>query len=436
METRAVLLNGPEDLRFDGLALKAPGAGDLVVEIAHSGISTGTEKLFWSGAMPPFPGMGYPLVPGYESAGEVVEAAPETGFRPGDRVFVPGADCFDGAYGLFGGAAGHLVTQASRVTRIDAGLGPEGALLALAATARHAMAGLDKRMPDLIVGHGTLGRLLARFALAAGAPMPTVWETETSRHGGADGYPVIHPDDDPRRDYRAIYDASGNGAILNDLIGRLAKGGEVVLAGFYPTGLSFAFPPAFMKEARLRVARDRHTASSAAHASGFPGGTAGSGRPGAKGGAVGWGPVRTGRGPVGTTRQSGLGLSGRLGEAGEELLNADGEPMVVVTGDLRIDETAFTAELGGRSLDLTYREFALLKFFAMHPERVFTRDDILLAVWGDDYFGGTRTVDVHVRRLRAKLGKDLENAIHTVRNVGYRFSADSVTDTDSEDETA
>ena len=190
-------------------------------------------------------------------------------------------------------------------------------------------------------------------------------------------------------------------------------------------------------EARLRVARDRHSASSAAHAGGFPGGMhAGAGRAGAKGGAGSWGPVRTGRGTVGTSRDSGFGLSGRLGDADEELVNADGEPMVVVTGDLRIDETAFTAELSGRSLDLTYREFALLKFFAMHPERVFTRDDILLAVWGDDYFGGTRTVDVHVRRLRAKLGKDLENAIHTVRNVGYRFSADSVTDTDSEDETA
>ncbi|WP_434591639.1 winged helix-turn-helix domain-containing protein [Brevibacterium sp. 1718] len=189
-------------------------------------------------------------------------------------------------------------------------------------------------------------------------------------------------------------------------------------------------------EARLRVARDRHAASSAAHSgSGFPGGTPGSGRLGAKGGAGGWGPVRTGRGPVGTARGGGPGTSGRLGDTGEEMWNADGEPMVVVTGDLRIDETAFTAELGGRSLDLTYREFALLKFFAMHPERVFTRDDILLAVWGDDYFGGTRTVDVHVRRLRAKLGKDLENAIHTVRNVGYRFSADSVTDTDSEDVT-
>ena len=110
---------------------------------------------------------------------------------------------------------------------------------------------------------------------------------------------------------------------------------------------------------------------------------------------------------------------------GEGPWNAEGEPMIVVAGSLRIDETSFTAELGARSLDLTYREFALLKFFAMNPDRVFTRDEILLEVWGDDYYGGSRTVDVHVRRVRAKLGKDLEDAIHTVRNVGYRFSPDS-----------
>ena len=109
METRAICLKGPEDLSVDRLPLKAPGAGDLVVDIAHSGISTGTEKLFWSGQMPPFPGMGYPLVPGYEAAGEVVEADPATGFRAGDHVFVPGADCFEGAHGLFGGAAARLV---------------------------------------------------------------------------------------------------------------------------------------------------------------------------------------------------------------------------------------------------------------------------------------------------------------------------------------
>ena len=256
MQTRAVYLNGPEDLRLDTLALKAPGDGDLVVDIVYSGISTGTEKLFWSGRMPPFPGMGYPLVPGYEAAGEVVEAAPGTGYKPGDQVFVPGADCFDGAFGLFGGAAARLVTDAARVTRIDAGLGPEGALLALAATARHAMAGLDRAVPDLIVGHGVFGRLLARMTIAAGAPAPTVWEIEPGRRGGADGYEVIDPADDPRRDYAAIYDASGNAAILNDLIGRIRKGGEIVLAGFYPDALSFAFPPAFMKEARLRVAAE------------------------------------------------------------------------------------------------------------------------------------------------------------------------------------
>ncbi|MHA7826117.1 MAG: chlorophyll synthesis pathway protein BchC [Roseovarius sp.] len=256
MHTRAVYLNGPEDLHLDTLALKAPGAGDIVVDVAHSGISTGTEKLFWSGKMPPFPGMGYPLVPGYEAAGEVVEAGPGTGFKAGDTVFVPGANCFSDAYGLFGGAASRLVTDAKRVTRIDPALGAEGALLALAATARHAMAGLDKAVPDLIVGHGVLGRLLARLTIAAGAPAPKVWETQADRRSGAEGYEVMAPDEDTRLDYRAIYDASGNPDILNDLVGRIAKGGEIVLAGFYPQALSFAFPPAFMKEARFRVAAE------------------------------------------------------------------------------------------------------------------------------------------------------------------------------------
>lgn len=256
MKTKAVLLRGPKDLDVAELTLAEPGRTDLVVDIRYSGISTGTEKLFWSGAMPPFPGMGYPLVPGYEAVGEVVEAGCDTGYTVGEHVFVPGANCYDGAFGLFGGAASRVVTNVDRVTRIDPGHGPEGALLALAATARHAMAGLDKAVPDLIVGHGVLGRLLARLTVAAGAPAPTVWEIDGTRATGADGYAVMHPDDDPRRDYRAIYDASGNGALLNDLVGRIARGGEIVLAGFYTEALSFAFPPAFMKEARFRVAAE------------------------------------------------------------------------------------------------------------------------------------------------------------------------------------
>ena len=256
MQTHAVLLNGPRDLSVECLDLTDPSAGDLVVEIAHSGISTGTEKLFWSGQMPPFPGMGYPLVPGYEAAGEVVEAGVDTGYRVGDHVFVPGASCYRDAFGLFGGAARRIVTSADRVTRIDAGLGAEGALLALAATARHAMAGLDKAVPDLIVGHGVLGRLLARLTIAAGAPAPTLWEVNADRRTGAEGYQVISPEDDTRRDYGAVYDASGNGALLNELVTRIRKGGEIVLAGFYTDPLSFAFPPAFMKEARFRIAAE------------------------------------------------------------------------------------------------------------------------------------------------------------------------------------
>jgi DNA-binding response OmpR family regulator len=88
---------------------------------------------------------------------------------------------------------------------------------------------------------------------------------------------------------------------------------------------------------------------------------------------------------------------------------------------LVIDEGSYTARVRGRALDLTYKEFELLKFLAQHAGRVFTRAQLLQEVWGYDYFGGTRTVDVHVRRLRAKLGVEHEALIGTVRNVGYRF---------------
>ncbi len=90
-------------------------------------------------------------------------------------------------------------------------------------------------------------------------------------------------------------------------------------------------------------------------------------------------------------------------------------------GDLAIDEATYSAKLAGVSLDLTYKEFELLKFLAQHPGRVFTRSHLVQEVWGYDYFGGTRTVDVHVRRLRAKLGNEYEAMIGTVRNVGYKF---------------
>ena len=256
MQTRAVIMQGPRDLAFDDLALKAPAPSDAVVEISYSAISTGTEKLFWTGDMPPFPGMGYPLVPGYEAFGEVVQAPASASLCIGDHVFIPGANCFKNAFGLFGGSAQYIVTPSERLVKLDKGIGSEGALLALAATARHAMAGLQNKVPDLIVGHGVLGRLLARLTIAAGAPAPVVWEVDPARRLGATGYEVTGPDLDQRRDYKSVYDASGNGSVLNELISRIAKGGEIVLAGFYTDPLNFAFPPAFMKEARIRVSAE------------------------------------------------------------------------------------------------------------------------------------------------------------------------------------
>jgi 3-hydroxyethyl bacteriochlorophyllide a dehydrogenase len=255
MDAFAVVLNRPEDLAVRWLALTPPEDSDVVVNIAWSGISTGTERLLWQGRMPPFPGMGYPLVPGYESVGRIIAAGPGNTERIGEAVFVPGANCFGPVRGLFGGAASRVVVPGVRARTIDPRLGERGVLLALAATAHHAVAGGDNR-PDLIVGHGVLGRLLARLLLRRGAEPPVVWETNPARMGGGEGYQVIHPEQDSRRDYRCICDASGDPNLLDGLIARLARGGEIVLAGFYADRLSFAFPPAFMREARLRVAAE------------------------------------------------------------------------------------------------------------------------------------------------------------------------------------
>jgi len=252
MRARAIVLHEPERIALDTLVLDAPGPADAVVAVHWSGISTGTERLLWSGRMPAFPGMGYPLVPGYESVGTVVEAGAESGVRPGQTVFVPGARCFGPVRGLFGGAASHLVSAGARLVPLDPTLGERGVLFALAATARHAL-GAVASGPFLIVGHGVLGRLLARLTVAAGGT-PVVWETDPVRAQGGDGYAVLHPDADARRDYATITDASGDAGLLDTLIGRLAPGGEIVLAGFYEAPLAFTFPPAFLREARIRVA--------------------------------------------------------------------------------------------------------------------------------------------------------------------------------------
>ncbi len=261
-KTSAVVFEKPQSLRIACLGLEEPGDADVVVDIDWSGISTGTERLLWNGEMPSFPGLGYPLVPGYESVGRISHAGSMSGRSIGERVFVPGARCFKEARGLFGGAAATLVVPGSKVTAIGDSLGEQGVLLALAATAHHAVCA-PKILPQLIVGHGVLGRLSARVAAALGAS-PIVWETNASRRDGACGYDVIDPSADTRRDYSSVCDVSGDAGILNALIARLAPKGEIVLAGFYHAPLNFDFAPAFMREARICVAAEWREADLAA----------------------------------------------------------------------------------------------------------------------------------------------------------------------------
>ncbi len=250
----AVVIEEPHRVGLRRVHLKEIAEDELLVETLWSGISTGTERLLWSGRMPPFPGLGYPLVPGYETVGVVRDAGKAVRHRLGETVFAPGSTGFADVRGLFGGAARRLVVASARAVTLDPAWGEQAALLALAATAQHALAGGPP--PDLIVGHGVLGRLLARLVIAQGGPPPTVWEIRPERRDGAVGYATIDPAHDPRRDYKVVCEASGSAEALDGLIGVLARGGEVILAGFYEAPIRFAFPPAFMREVRLRIAAE------------------------------------------------------------------------------------------------------------------------------------------------------------------------------------
>ena len=256
MNTLAVVLEKPERLSIEQVTLCEPAASDVVVEADWTGISTGTEKLLYTGRMPPFPGLGYPLVPGYECTGHVVQAGADSGLTVGQRVFVPGSHGFTDVRGLFGGSASRLVAAGGKVIPVAEELGEHAVLLALAATAHHAVVASREGLPELIVGHGVLGRLIARCVIALGGKAPVVWETNPARQDGAEGYRTVHPDEDGGSSYSVVCDASGADGVVDKLVAKLAPRGEIVLAGFYENPVSFAFPPAFMREARLAIAAE------------------------------------------------------------------------------------------------------------------------------------------------------------------------------------
>ena len=255
MRATAVVIDRPGTLTLRSLALRPAQAADAVVAVEWTGISTGTERLLWTGAMPVFPGLGYPLVPGYEAVGRVLEAGPESALREGDRVFVGGSRSFPDAHCLFGSTASRLVVAGDRAARLPDGVAEAGVLLALAATAHHAL--VWHALPDLVVGHGALGRLIARLVPLLGGDPPVVWERDARRRDGAVGYAVRDAADeaDDRR-FGCICDVTGDARLIDTLVGRLVPGGELVLAGFYAGPVQFDFPLAFRREARLRVAAE------------------------------------------------------------------------------------------------------------------------------------------------------------------------------------
>ncbi len=251
MNTTAVVFTSPGHLALQSLPLVPPDGPHAIVDVNFSGISTGTERLLWTGDMPAFPGMGYPLVPGYETVARVAKVHANSGLSEGDLVFVPGANCYGSVRGLFGGAAQRIAIAPAKLTKINETIGENGTLLALAATAHHAV--VLGKLPDLIIGHGVLGRLIARITVALGGA-PVVWETNVDRQNGSTGYRVLNPSDDAVKDYACILDASGDTKVLDRCMMHLARRGEIVLAGFYSEPLHFIFPPAFMREASIRIA--------------------------------------------------------------------------------------------------------------------------------------------------------------------------------------
>jgi len=252
VNTQAVVVSEPGRLALESVTLDQPGPDDVIVDVRWSGVSAGTERMLWSGSMPPFPGMGYPLVPGYESVGRIVEAGEASGRSVGDWVFVPGASCYGSVRGLFGASARRLVTSGRRVVPIDS-LGSDGCLLALAATAYRA---LNHGSADLIVGHGALGRLLALINQARYGSWPEVWEPKAQRRNADAPYSLIDSSATALTAAERVVDASGDPRIVDQIVPVLARGGEVVLAGFYGPPVQFRYPSAFIKEITLRISAE------------------------------------------------------------------------------------------------------------------------------------------------------------------------------------
>jgi len=252
----AVVFESPGKLSVRQVSLPNIDDDDCLVEVSYSGISTGTERLLWDGSMPAFPGLQYPLVPGYESVGRVIEAGPDANLLPSQAVFIPGSRGFTDVAGVFGGAAKYLVVPSKRLIPLPANPQDSSVLLALAATAVHAIRRCGTNLaPELVIGNGVLGRLIARCSNALFDNKVTFWETDPSRQNN-EGFSVYTESTGDRRDYRVVIDVSGDHRIIDQAVAHMASGATLVLAGFYHDTLHFEFAQAFMREVSINVASE------------------------------------------------------------------------------------------------------------------------------------------------------------------------------------
>ena len=257
METIAVVLKQPEQIELSRLALTPPTAGRRRHRRRmERGVDRAPSGCCGRGGCRHSRAWAIPWCRATSSVGRVIEAGTASELQRGQRVFVPGAKCFGEVRGLFGaiglapgraGEARGAARSASRRSRHPAGAGGDG--LSRHRCARRRCAGLHCRPRRARPAAGAgIHRGSQRSACGVGE--------KPGAHRRRRGYGVLDPEHDTRRDYKSIYDVSGDAGLLDSLIGRIAPGGEIVLAGFYSEPLSFAFPPAFMREARIRVAAE------------------------------------------------------------------------------------------------------------------------------------------------------------------------------------
>lgn len=260
---QAVVFADAGQLDFRSVTLREPAADEVVVDIRYSSISAGTERLLFDGRLPPIPHLRYPLIPGYEAAGVVVEVGPDvTEVSPGDEVFVGGSMCFTDVAAAFGGQASRLIKKAALVIPLHGIPLAHAPLLALAATSLHGV----RRLGDLsgkrvaVVGMGAIGQFAARFIAALEPAALYEVDTNAARLGHVAGATSVDPSRASLADAIGTpldyaIEATGKSEMIGECAKALRVGGSIALLSYYDT-LTTPFVNLFTREVTLLVARE------------------------------------------------------------------------------------------------------------------------------------------------------------------------------------